>query len=136
MAAVSLAIWASEPPPGPDRVKTVLELINLCINMMTIRQGATESALNYLVTNTNKNDLNQNTSLRKRSSGFLMSDDDENGKRAKMIKTEILDEKNQIVDNIVTSEVLDLKDFDLDDSVEDNFDLNEFDIMEECILNL
>ena len=114
-------------------IKTVLESINLCINMTTIRQGATESTLNYLVMNTNKNDLNQNTSLRKRS---RFSTSDENGKGAKMIKIDILDEKNQIVDNIVTLEILVSKDFDLDDFVEDNFDLDEFDIMEEGILNL
>ena len=53
-----------------------------------------------------------------------------------MIKTEILDEKNHIADNTVTSEILVSKDCDLDDFVEDNFDLDEFDITEEGILNL
>ena len=117
-------------------IKTVLELINLCINMTTIRQGATESALNYLITNTNNNDLNQITSLRKRSR-FSMNEErsDENGKGAKMVKIEILDEKNHIADNTVTSEILVTKDFDLDDFVEDNFDLDDFDITEEGIVN-
>ena len=53
-----------------------------------------------------------------------------------MIKTKILVEKNQTVDNIVTSEVPVLKDSDLDDFIEDNFDLNEFHITDEGILNL
>ena len=48
-------------------IKTVLELVNFCANMSTIRKGATESALNYLLLKTNNNDHDQNSSFRKRS---------------------------------------------------------------------
>ena len=59
-------------------VKTVLELMNLLVNMGTIRKDATESALKFLLTNstTRKNDFDKASSFRKRSR-FTIEDEKE-----------------------------------------------------------
>ena len=102
-------------------IKTVLELMNLLANMGTIRKGATESALKFLLTNstTRKSDFDKVGSFRKRSR-FTIEDEKEGEgsggpKECKKIKTTVFDKTCTKESNVITSQVtLDNK-FELED---------------------
>ena len=48
-------------------IKTTLEIVNLLTNMYSIRKDATESALKFLFTNVNNNDLETPGMLKRKS---------------------------------------------------------------------
>ena len=56
-------------------IKVCLEFITMCCNMSDIRVDATDSALQYLFTNTKNNNFQSNLHF-KRKSTFLSDDDD------------------------------------------------------------
>ena len=56
-------------------IKVCLEFIMMCCNMSDVRVDATDSALQYLFTNSKDNDFQSNLYF-KRKSMFLCDDDD------------------------------------------------------------
>ena len=56
-------------------IKVCLEFIMMCCNMSDVRVDATDSALQYLFTNSKNNDFQSNLHF-KRKSTFLSDDDD------------------------------------------------------------
>ena len=99
-------------------IKRVLELLNLFVNMATIRKDATESALKFLLTSTRKNNFDRSPSFRKRSR-FRVKDfgkgEGFGSKKCKEIKTKVFDKTCSKASNVVTSEVTIDKGFELED---------------------
>ena len=71
---VSGAIVQGSQEENEMAIKVCLELITMCCKMSDIRQDATDSALEYLLTNCNNNDFKSNLNF-KRKSTFISSDD-------------------------------------------------------------
>ena len=73
---VSGAIVQGSEEENELAVKVCLELITMCCNMSNVRVGATDSALQHLMTNCRNNDFKSNLNF-KRKSTFTSSDDDD-----------------------------------------------------------
>ena len=73
---ISGAIVQGSEEENKMAVKVCLELITMCCNMSNVRVGATDSALQYLMTNCNNNDFKSNLNF-KRKSTFTSSNDDD-----------------------------------------------------------
>ena len=72
---VSGAIVHSSQEENKMSIKVCLELITMCSNMSNIRVGAMDSALQYLLNSTTRNDFRSNLNF-KRKSTFTTSSDD------------------------------------------------------------
>ena len=65
-------------------IKTTLEMVNLLTNMYSIRKDATESALKFLFTNVNDNDLETSGMLKRKSTLEIANNEsDEGGPKCK-----------------------------------------------------
>ena len=72
---VSGAIVQGSDEENKMAIKVCLEFITMCCNMSDVRVDATDSALQYLFTNSKDNDFQSNLHF-KRKSTFLSDDDD------------------------------------------------------------
>ena len=61
---VSGAIVQGSEEVNKMAIKVCLEFITMCCNMSDVRQDATDSALQYLLTNCKNNDFKRNLNLR------------------------------------------------------------------------
>ena len=117
-------------------IKVCLEFITMCCNMSDIRQDATDSALQYLLTNCNNNDFKSNLNF-KRKSTFISSDDDDGsttdgdelttdtaGKCCKFTTT-VVNEGAGKVDKTI----------DVDVVVPDEYELHDFSITDQGIIS-
>ena len=70
---ISSAIVQGSDEENELAIKVCLEFITMCCNMSDVRVGATDSALQYLFTNSKNNNFQSNL---QRKSAFLSDDDD------------------------------------------------------------
>ena len=70
---ISGAIVQGSDEENKLAIKVCLEFITICFNMSDVRVGATDSALQYLFTNSKNNNFQSNL---QRKSTFLSDDDD------------------------------------------------------------
>ena len=70
---ISGAIVQGSDEENKLAIKVCLEFITMCCNMLDVRVGATDSALQYLFTNSKNNNFQSNL---QRKSTFLSDDDD------------------------------------------------------------
>ena len=107
-------------------IKMALGMINFCVNMSNIREGATESALKFILSKVEKCKPN---SILCRDSTFTEvecsadDDDDDNEIMGTMIQNQVCDPKITAVDNEITSGVVCGANFDLDMFVAEDDDL-------------
>ena len=131
---VSGAIVQESEEENEMAIKVCLEFITMCCNMSDIRQDATDSALQYLLTNCNNNDFKSNLNF-KRKSTFISDDDDSSttddgeltdmaGKCCK-VTTTVVNEGAGKVDKTI----------DLDVVVPDEYELHNFSITDHCIIS-
>ena len=115
-------------------IKVCLEFITMCCNMSDIRQDATDSALQYLLTNCSNNDFKSNLNF-KRKSTFISDDDDGStaddgeltdtaGKCCK-VETTVVDEGVGKVDKTIVVDVV----------VPDEYELHDFSITNQGIIS-
>ena len=72
---VSGAIVQGSEEENEMAIKVCLEFMTMCCNMSDVRQDATDSALQYLLTNCRNNDFKTNLNF-KRKTTFMSDDDD------------------------------------------------------------
>ena len=112
-------------------IKVCLEFITMCCNMSDVRLDATDSALQYLFTNSKINDFQSNLHF-KRKSTFLSDDDgstdgeltDTVGKCCTVMTT-VVNEGAGKVDKTI----------DVDVVVPDEYDLHDFSITDQGVIS-
>ena len=116
-------------------IKVCLELITMCCNMSNVRVDATDSALQYLMTNCNNNDFKSNLNF-KRKSTFTSSDDNDGsttdggestdtaGKCCKVTTTDVNEGAGKVNKTI-----------DMDVVVPDEYELHDFSITDKGIIS-
>ena len=112
-----------------------VELITMCYNMSDVRVDATDSALQYLLTNCNNNDFKSNLNF-KRKSTFISSDKDDGsttedgeltdtaGKCCKVTTTDVNEGAGKVDKTI-----------DVDVVVPDEYELHDFSITDQGIIS-
>ena len=132
---VSGAIVQGSDEENKLAIKVCLELITMCCNMSDVRVGATDSALQYLLTNCRNNDFKSNLNF-KRKSTFISDDDDGStvadggestdtaGKCCK-VTTTVVNEGAGKVDKTI----------DVDVVVPDEYELHDFSVTDQGIIS-
>ena len=130
---VSGAIVQGSEEENKLAIKVCLQFITMCCNMSDIRIDATDSALQYLFTNTKNNDFQSNLHF-KRKSMFLSNDDngstdgggltDMAGKCCKVTTTDVNEGAGK-VDKII----------DVDVVVPDEYELHDFSITDQGVIS-
>ena len=118
-------------------VKVCLELVTMCCNMSNVRVGTTDSALQYLLNNTTKNDFKSNLNFKRNSTFITTSDDDDSstaadggestetaGKCCKVTTTDVNEGAGKVDKTI-----------DVDVVVPDEYELHDFSITDEGIIS-
>ena len=105
-------------------MKMTTGIINLCVNMVNIRNDATDSMLKYLMTNIEKQ--KPNASFQKESIFECFQVDEKNVKEEKaMLNTKICGSTITAAENEIVSEIC----------TDDNFELDEFTIKDDNAFN-
>ena len=104
-------------------IKMALGMVNFCVNMLNVREDATESALKFIMTNVEKRKSHWSLC---RNSTFTESQCSGDDKRGTMIRNKVFDPKITGAENEITSEMVCESNFDLDTFVAEDNDLRTF----------
>ena len=130
---ISGAIVQGSDEENKMAIKVCLEFITICCNMSDVRVDATDSALQYLFTNSKDNDFQSNLHF-KRKSTFLSDDDDGStdgeltdmaGGKCCKVTTTVVNEGAGKVDKTI----------DMDIAVPDEYDLHDFSITDQGVIS-
>ena len=116
-------------------VKVCLELVTMCSNMSNVREGATDSALQYLLNNTTNNHFKSNLNF-KRKSTFITSSDDGSTAADGGESTEPAGKCCKVTTTVVNEGAGKVdKTIDVDVVVPDEYELHDFAITDEGIIS-
>ena len=115
-------------------IKVCLEFITMCCNMSDVRQDATDSALQYLLTNCKNNDFKSNLNF-KRKSTFLSDDNDGSTEDGGEL-TDTADKCCKVTTTVVNEGVSKVdKTIDVDVVVPDEYELHDFSITDQGVIS-
>ena len=117
-------------------IKVCLEFITMCCNMSDIRQDATDSALQYLLTNCNNNDFKSNLNFKRKST--CISSDDDNGSTTDggELTTDTAGKCCKVMTTVVNEGVSKVdKTIEMDIVVPDEYELHDFSITDQGIIS-
>ena len=128
---VSGAIVQGSDKENKLAIKACLEFITMCCNMSDVRVDATDSALQYLFTNSKNNDFQSNLHF-KRKSMFLSDDDDDSTDGGEL--TDMADKCCKVMTTVVNEGAGKVdKTIDVDIVVPDEYKLHNFSITDQGV---